>query len=320
MRPPVWVLCGRFGDQVIRPDWRGVRRRLRPFVVAALPIAATGGVSIVYERIDLLLVSKLDDVEATAIYAVALQALQYTNLLPAVVTTAFFPLLAANLRDDPEQGRLSVILLARIFLFLSVPLMIVLVVCGEPLVTLVLGDRYADAATPVAIVSGSMVLGFLNYLFWNALLAAYQERAKLKIMLVALPVNIALNVALIPRVRRDWSGHRAGGVRSAGGGLAGHGGRSPRFSHPLCPHPHPPGDRRGAGARSGTGGRARPPPCSEGSWVSRSTRCSSWESRYVTAEEWRPLTEPVLRPGRTQAGLTPRRASSISMMRGIRLA
>jgi O-antigen/teichoic acid export membrane protein len=190
----VWALH----RAVIRPRWRGVPGRLRGFIFAAMPIAATGGVTILYERIDLLLVSKLDSTDAAAIYAVALQALMYTNLLPAVVTTAFFPLLAANLRDDREQGRRSVILLARIFLFLSMPLIIVLVVCGDELVTFVLGDRYKDAAEPLAIISGSMVLGFLNYLFWNALLAAYEERAKLKIMLVALPLNVALNLVLIP--------------------------------------------------------------------------------------------------------------------------
>jgi O-antigen/teichoic acid export membrane protein len=182
----------------IRPSWHGVRRRLPGFLWAALPIAATGGVTIVYERVDLLMVSKLDSTEAAAIYAVALQALHYTSLLPSVITLSFFPLLAGNLRDDREQGRRSVVLLARIFLFLSVPLVLVLVLCGEQLVTFVLGDRYEDAAVPLAIVSGSMVLGFLNYLFWSALLAAFQERAKLKIMAVALPVNVLLNVILIP--------------------------------------------------------------------------------------------------------------------------
>jgi O-antigen/teichoic acid export membrane protein len=183
----------------IRPFWSGVKGRLGGFLAAALPIAAAGGLEIVYERLDLLLLSKLDGVEAAAIYAVPLQALLYANLLPAIILGAFFPLLAANLRDDPEQGRRSVMLLARIFAVLSLPLVIVLVTCGETLVTFVLGARYTDAAVPLAIISGSMVIGFFNYLFWYALLAAHQERAKLKILAVGLPVNTALNVILIPR-------------------------------------------------------------------------------------------------------------------------
>ena len=183
----------------IHPAWGGVSKRIGGFLLAALPIALAGGADVIYERIDLLMVSKLDGIEAAEIYSVALQALIYTSLVPSIVMGAFFPLLVANLRDDPSQGQRSVMLLARIFLVLSLPLVIVLVTCGESLVTFVLGSRYSDAAVPLAIVSGSMVLGFLNYLFWYALLAAHQERAKLRILAVGLPVNAALNVILIPR-------------------------------------------------------------------------------------------------------------------------
>jgi O-antigen/teichoic acid export membrane protein len=182
----------------LTPSWTGVVSRVWPFLLAAFPIAASGGIAIVYERIDLLLVSKLDSTEAAAVYAVVLQALMYSMLLPAAITGSFFPLLAQNLSANPEQGRRSVLLLARIFTFLSVPLVIVLVVSGEWLVTAVLGDRYSDAAVPLAIVSGCMVLGFYNYLFWNALLAAYLERRKLLILAVALPLNVVLNLILIP--------------------------------------------------------------------------------------------------------------------------
>jgi O-antigen/teichoic acid export membrane protein len=182
----------------LTPSWRRVWARVGPFLLAALPIAATGGIAIAYERIDLLLVSKLDSTEGAAVYAVALQALTYSVLLPAAVTTSFFPLLTKNLREDPDQGRRSVVLLARIFTFLSVPLVILFVVSGEPLVTAVLGDDYSDAAVPLAIISGCMVLGFHNYLFWNALVAAYLERRKLLILAVALPFNVALNLILIP--------------------------------------------------------------------------------------------------------------------------
>jgi hypothetical protein len=33
-------------------------------------------------------------------------------------------------------------------------------------VTAVLGDRYEDAGTPLAIFGSCIVLGFLNYLLW----------------------------------------------------------------------------------------------------------------------------------------------------------
>jgi O-antigen/teichoic acid export membrane protein len=133
-----------------------------------------------------------------ALYSVPLTILQYSMILPAIVATAFFPLLAELLRTAPAAAKESFELLLRIFALVSVPIALVLSVAGEPVLTLLFGSRYRDAAGPLAILAWSVVLGFLNYLFWYCLLAAYKEGAKFRIMLVGLALNIALNVALIP--------------------------------------------------------------------------------------------------------------------------
>jgi O-antigen/teichoic acid export membrane protein len=73
-----------------------------------------------------------------------------------------------------------------------------LVFGSDDLVTTVLGDRYESAGTPLAIFGGCIVLGFLNYLLWYALLAAYRERRRLLILVASLAVNVGLNVLLIP--------------------------------------------------------------------------------------------------------------------------
>jgi O-antigen/teichoic acid export membrane protein len=65
-------------------------------------------------------------------------------------------------------------------------------------VTAVLGDRYEDAGTPLAIFGGCIVLGFLNYLLWYAILAAYRERRRVLILVISLAVNVVLNFLLIP--------------------------------------------------------------------------------------------------------------------------
>lgn len=176
----------------------GTLRKVPGFLGTALPIAATGGLAIVYERVDLLLVSKLDSTSAAAIYGVVLTALAISAILPSVITPAFFPLLATGLENAREQARESFFLLWRLFLLLSVPVALFLIFGSHDLVTAVLGDRYEDAGTPLAIFGGCIVLGFLNYLLWYALLAAYRERRKVLILLVSLVLNIGLNLLLIP--------------------------------------------------------------------------------------------------------------------------
>ena len=176
----------------------GTVRKVPSFLRTALPIAATGGIAIVYERIDLLMVSKLDSTSAAAIYGVVLTALALSAILPSIIAPAFFPLLAAGLEEAREQTRESFFLLWRLFLLLSVPVALFLVFGSDDLVTAVLGDRYEDAGTPLAIFGGCIVLGFLNYLLWYAILAAYRERRRVLILVISLAVNVVLNFLLIP--------------------------------------------------------------------------------------------------------------------------
>jgi len=119
-------------------------------------------------------------------------------IVPAVVATAFVPVLAETLRRSPPLARDSFGLVARIFLLISVPLAIVLTTGGETILTTVFGDRYRDSAAPLAVLAWSIVLGFFNYPLWYSLLAAYRERAKLLIMLIGLGLNVGLNTVLIP--------------------------------------------------------------------------------------------------------------------------
>ena len=189
------LLVSRLG---VRPELAETWRRIGPFVRTALPIAATGGMTIIYDRVDVLMLSKLDTTRAVAIYNVPLTILQYSMIVPAIIATAFFPLLAETLRTSPAQARESFGLLSRMFVLISVPVAIVLSAGGETVLTTLFGGRYRDSAAPLAVLAWSIVLGFFNYLLWYSLLAAYREGMKFVIMVVGLGLNVGLNLVLIP--------------------------------------------------------------------------------------------------------------------------
>jgi O-antigen/teichoic acid export membrane protein len=182
----------------MRPILAGARRATWPFIRTAIPIAATAGLAIVYDKLDLLLLASLDKHSAAAIYGVPLTVVATALILPAVIAPAFFPLLALMRRDEPERARSSFFLMFRIFLFISVPASLALAFASTDLVTAIAGDRYQASGAPLAILGISIVLGFLNYLLGYALLAAYQERRKVLIVAVGLGVNVGLNLLLIP--------------------------------------------------------------------------------------------------------------------------
>lgn len=182
----------------MRPNWHGAWRTVLPFLRASIPIALTGAVTVVYERIDLLMISKLDNAAAAAVYAVPLTIVQYTLLIPAVIGTAFFPVLASTLKSDAAEARSSLFLLSRLFLLASAPIAIFLMAGSSDLVTAVFGQRYESSGPVLSLLAWTILFGFQIFLLWYALLATFHERRMVGIMAFGLALNVALNAFLIP--------------------------------------------------------------------------------------------------------------------------
>jgi O-antigen/teichoic acid export membrane protein len=156
-------------------------------------------VNVVYDRLDVLMLSKLGPAADVAVYSVAYTAIRLTWLVPSLVTGAFFPLLTALLRENPREARASFFLLSRIFVFIGMPLSAALALGGTDLMTLLFGDRYERAGGVVAILAWTALMTFQTYLLWYGVLACHKERLVLYLQLAGLLLNAGANAVLIPR-------------------------------------------------------------------------------------------------------------------------
>jgi O-antigen/teichoic acid export membrane protein len=168
------------------------------FMAAAVPIGATGGLAIVYQRLDILMLSKLGSSAEVAVYAVPYSLLQYSWMLPSAVTAAFFPLLTDRLRRDPDSARHQFFLLVRLFFLLSVPSAVFLAVGAEPILRAIFGSKYAESGRVLGILAVVGVLTAQNYVLWYGILARGQERLVVAVQAAGLCLNALLNLALIP--------------------------------------------------------------------------------------------------------------------------
>jgi O-antigen/teichoic acid export membrane protein len=173
-------------------------RHVLKFVRAGSMIAATGAVTVIYERVDVLMLSKLDGEAAVALYSLAFMVIQYVLMVPTIVGSAFFPMLIERLKGEPETARAEYGLMIRLFLFISIPASIALMLGGGEMIRLIFGERYAGSGEPMRVFAWICTLGFLNALFWYGILASYKERAMIALMVGALAVNVLINALLIP--------------------------------------------------------------------------------------------------------------------------
>jgi O-antigen/teichoic acid export membrane protein len=189
------LLRGRLG---IRPQFGQPRRQMWLLLRAAIPIAGIGLVGVVYDRVDILMLSVLSNARNVALYSVPSSFVRLSWVLPSVIAAAFFPLLSRRLETNRSEAEYLFFLVVRVFLFLSLPISLFLAISSPTLLPLVYGGPYARSVGVLQIMAWTSVLGFQNYVLWYGVLAARKEHPVLFIQLAGLLANVILNAALIP--------------------------------------------------------------------------------------------------------------------------
>jgi len=156
-----------------------------------------GFVGTLYDRFDVVLLSKLAGDYATGIYSVAYRAVIIPQVLGYGVLYSLLPTLSRDAMGQAEQKRLGraagLLLSAAFFIVLAA------MIFAVPAVALVLGPRYSESAAAVKILIWAVILRYINYALNVGLLAGGHERVFLKTTATCLGVNLIGNLALIPR-------------------------------------------------------------------------------------------------------------------------
>lgn len=150
-----------------------------------------------YDKFDVVLLSKLAGGFATGIYSVAYRALGVPQILAYGVFYSLLPELSRNAKGSEERRRME----KATDVLLSAAYLIVLatIVFAGPAVLLILGPQYAESAEALKILVWAVIFRYLNYPLNIALLAAGRERVFVLTTLTCLGVNLVGNLTLIPR-------------------------------------------------------------------------------------------------------------------------
>lgn len=149
-----------------------------------------------YDRIDVLLLSKLAGDYATGVYGAAYRPLGAVQLLPYGILYSLLPALSRGNWGGAETERLE----RAMGLLLSAAFVIVLttVIFADALIPLLLGGRFAAVAEALKILIWAVILRYLNYALSVGLLAVKRERVFIVSSSVCLAVNFLGNLIFIP--------------------------------------------------------------------------------------------------------------------------
>ncbi len=149
-----------------------------------------------YDRLDVVLLSKLAGGYATGIYSAAYRPLGTLQLVPYGVLYSLLPALYRNADGAEEQRRLE----RAMGFLLSAAFAVVLatMVFAGPAVRLLLGKSYAESVVALKILIWAVILRYMNSSLNVRLLAGGHERVLAARSLVCLGVNVIGNLLLIP--------------------------------------------------------------------------------------------------------------------------
>ncbi|MBM1689165.1 flippase [Sulfitobacter geojensis] len=181
-------------------NWKYRKTVARDLVSRGMPLFIGTMIAVTYMNIDMVMLRFFWDAKSVGEYALVPQMLNAIQIIPYALTSAAFPVILALVR---KGARNEVALLCRriygqLLLFSIMALLLVALVV-RPLTPIVFGDAYQTTMTPMLISSFAVPFIFIRYLSTKLFVAYDVGYDFVKMELVGLSVNVALNLILIPR-------------------------------------------------------------------------------------------------------------------------
>jgi O-antigen/teichoic acid export membrane protein len=167
-------------------------------VRGSIPIAVGSGIFMVMYSSDSVLLSKLADFRAVAIYGIGYKFAGLIAFIPYAAGSALLGNLVRSWPGRPEDFfalcRRSATLLVAVGLIIAVEF----AVFAAPTIRLLYGAQYVTGAGAARLVVSAACLSFLTILATDALAAQGRNRVYLIFGTVGLIVNVGLNLIFIP--------------------------------------------------------------------------------------------------------------------------
>lgn len=176
-------------------DFRLDKKILYRLFWESLPTGAFLIVFSIYNRVDTIILQALKGPEAVGYYGLAYKIHDNLILIAAYLMNALFPIIAKAKGQELKKIYQEVFsLLAG----LGMAVAIIVLLFAPFVVYLIAGSQFGQSVIVLRILIFATALSFVNHLTGYTLIAVGKQKISLSIAVVALVLNIGLNLILIP--------------------------------------------------------------------------------------------------------------------------
>jgi O-antigen/teichoic acid export membrane protein len=182
------------------PPLRSLVRRppLRDWLGESAPLGFGDVVRGLTWQLDTVLLALLQPAAVVGLYSVAYRPLGPLNWLPRAVLTATFPTFTRMADGDRAGLGVAFAHSTRLLWVVSLPIAVGVCLAAEPLVRLLGGDEYREAAAPMRALIWIAVLSFLSMQFRYVFAAVGRQRLYARLVVMVFAVELVGEAVLIP--------------------------------------------------------------------------------------------------------------------------
>lgn len=180
-------------------------RLIRQALVGGLPFFFASAVVVVYGKIDVPLLEQMSDSRTVGWYSVAYQWVSLPAFFAGTIMSAVFPSLSARSKDMGPDFSAQANKAIRLVFLVGAPVATGIALVARPALRRMYSDPGFDHAAPVmAILAPHLPIVSITIILGAVLAAVDRQRAWLVVGLIAVVINIALNLVMIPWAVRHF--------------------------------------------------------------------------------------------------------------------
>jgi O-antigen/teichoic acid export membrane protein len=177
----------------------GVRRHGRQLLRIGLVVGLGSVLTIMYGKIDQILVLHYKGAAAAGLYGAAYSLLDRVQFLPGVLMTTIFPIVAAAWPANPDRTRETVQRVLRYMAIISFPALAFMISAARPLLVLLFGEQFAPAAGALVVLMAAFIPICFGYVAGSLAVVVERQRTFVLIAVAGVVFNVVANVLLLPR-------------------------------------------------------------------------------------------------------------------------
>lgn len=176
-------------------DWSFWKRCIRE----AWPMGAMAVCTVIYYRIDMVMLSLMKGETAVGLYGAAFKLSEISTIIPTMFMLSVFPVMSKYHKDSRRSFIRAYEKSIRYLLYIALPMALGVTLLARPIINVIFGNEFSGSIVALQIVIWAAASTYLTVVVGTALVTANRQMTHLKLAFGAAILNVSLNLIVIPK-------------------------------------------------------------------------------------------------------------------------